>query len=62
MVDKVNLSDGFGSTWDTCGKDCWLEIVRPGKVQCNKPGCPKNVWDEDRVDTIGQNGNTGDHY
>jgi hypothetical protein len=24
--------------------------------------CQPNIWDEKRIDTIGQNGNTGDHY
>jgi hypothetical protein len=29
--------------------------------ECAFTGCPLN-WDEDRIDTIGQNGPTGDHY
>ena len=30
------LDDGFGNQWHKCelGKDCGLEIVRPGKTQC----------------------------
>ena len=34
------LDDGFGNQWEKCGKDCELEIVRPGKVQCEKENCP----------------------
>ena len=31
------LDDGFGNTWTTCEHDdCGLEIVRPGKVQCER--------------------------
>lgn len=30
------ISDGFGSVWFKCHrKDCALEVVRPGKVQCS---------------------------
>jgi len=33
---KREISDGFGSSWLKCHReDCGLEIVRPGKVQCN---------------------------
>jgi hypothetical protein len=33
---KREICDGFGSCWTLCEKkDCALEIVRPGKVQCN---------------------------
>lgn len=28
------VDDGFGNKWSRCKKDCALEIVRPGKVQC----------------------------
>lgn len=34
------VTDGF-SIWEKCGKRCWLEVVRPGSVQCNKPNCPR---------------------
>lgn len=27
-----------------------------------KPKPEADEWDEDRIDTIGQNGNTGEHY
>jgi hypothetical protein len=38
--EKVEvLDDGFGNVYQKCGKRCWLEIVRPGKVQCDKPNC-----------------------
>lgn len=28
------VEDGFGSAWPRCSPDCTLEVVRPGKVQC----------------------------
>ena len=40
---------------DICGKT--LNAVS----ECAFTGCPLN-WDESRVDVIGQNGPTGDHY
>lgn len=30
-----SLDDGFGNQWPKCKADCRLEIVRPGKVQCD---------------------------
>lgn len=35
MNDFGTIEDGFGSCWARCSKDCELEVVRPGKVQCN---------------------------
>jgi hypothetical protein len=40
---------------DVCGKS--LTATK----ECAWTGCPLN-WDEARVDIIGQNGPTGDHY
>lgn len=40
---------------DICGKP-----LDPTK-ECAWTGCPLN-WDESRVDIIGQNGPTGEHY
>lgn len=40
---------------DVCGKS--LSATK----ECAWTGCPLN-WDEGRVDIIGQNGPTGDHY
>jgi hypothetical protein len=40
---------------DVCGKS--LSATK----ECAWTGCPLN-WDESRVDIIGQNGPTGDHY
>jgi hypothetical protein len=40
---------------DVCGKSL------ASTKECGWTGCPLN-WDEDRVDVIGQNGPTGDHY
>ena len=34
------LDDGFGNQWEKCGPTCKLEIVRPGKVQCDAVHCP----------------------
>ena len=31
----AELDDGFGNVWVLCKPDCRLEIVRPGKVQCD---------------------------
>ena len=28
------VSDGFGSVWLLCKPDCGIEVVRPGKAQC----------------------------
>ena len=39
-----------------CGKE--LEKV----VECAWTNCPILFWDENRIDQIGQNGNTGEHY
>lgn len=37
------LDDGFGNQWEKCGEDCELEIVRPGKVQCERNTCPYRI-------------------
>ena len=29
------VEDGFGSAWVRCGPACRLEVVRPGKAQCD---------------------------
>jgi len=37
LIPKVTyrvIEDGSGNTWERCGPTCKLEIVRPGKVQC----------------------------
>ena len=34
MSEYGEIDDGFGSTWLRCKPDCQLEVVRPGKVQC----------------------------
>lgn len=34
---KGLLDDGFGNVWEQCAYEpCGLEIVRPGKVQCER--------------------------
>lgn len=35
MPDDQLITDEFGNYWQRCGPNCELEIVRPGKVQCN---------------------------
>lgn len=41
--EEQTLDDGFGNVWDLCrlGRQCELEVVRPGKAQCNRPDCPR---------------------
>jgi DNA-binding CsgD family transcriptional regulator len=29
------LDDGHGNMWERCSSTCKMEIVRPGKVQCD---------------------------
>ena len=38
MTDKMIIEDGFGSTWSKCHEHCGLNVVRPGKVQCECDG------------------------
>lgn len=33
------LDDGFGNRWIKCHDHCGLQIVRPGKVQCDNDEC-----------------------
>lgn len=33
------VEDGFGSAWRKCAPDCCIEVVRPGKVQCDPSRC-----------------------
>jgi hypothetical protein len=40
---------------DICGKNL------KATAECAFTGCPLN-WDEGRIDNIGQNGPTGEHY
>lgn len=35
------IEDGFGSTWVRCADDCRMQVVRPGKVQCD---CDFDRW------------------
>lgn len=36
-IDRT-IDDGFGNVWERCEpyEDCGLELVRPGKVQCER--------------------------
>lgn len=40
--ETTEIEDGFGGYWSTCGQGCDLQVVRPGKVQCNQQSasCP----------------------
>lgn len=38
----IEIDDGFGSIWTLCRPDCGMEVVRPGKVQCDMEDCPDN--------------------
>jgi hypothetical protein len=40
---------------DTLCKICGKDLNRT--TECAWTSCPKLFWDEDRMDTIGQNGN-----
>lgn len=33
--EREVVEDGFGGGWAKCGPDCRLQVVRPGKVQCD---------------------------
>lgn len=35
MSEHGDIDDGFGNSWPLCSAICGLEVVRPGKVQCN---------------------------
>lgn len=40
MTDEKTIEDGFGGCWVKCDHpDCDLQVVRPGKVQCNPVDC-----------------------
>ena len=43
------VEDGFGSEWLRCGEACDLQVVRPGKAQCNATdeGCPNGSTEKD---------------
>lgn len=48
---EYQVADGFGNIWNYCarGKDCRLQVVRPGKVQCDcwEEAAEKGVSDAD---------------
>ncbi|UUE23834.1 hypothetical protein LRQ08_21650 [Rhodococcus qingshengii] len=47
-VDHGSVDDGMGSEWQRCKADCGIEVVRPGKAQCD---CTEPT-DEDEADDI----------
>lgn len=34
MAEFGTVEDTFGGVWERCKPDCKLQVVRPGKVQC----------------------------
>lgn len=44
-LEAVNgvLDDGFGNVWAKCKPACRMQIVRPGKVQCDCDGLEDSV-------------------
>lgn len=54
--DQEWAVDSDSSLCQICGKD--LSKV----TECAWTSCPKDNWDESRVDIIGSNGNDGLHY
>lgn len=35
-MSERTIEDGFGSCWELCDRqDCGLQVVRPGKAQCD---------------------------
>jgi hypothetical protein len=49
------VTEPINALCNVCGK------VLNSTKECAWTSCPLN-WDEARVDTIGQNGNNGEHY
>lgn len=49
VEQATRIEDGFGGVWATCGPGCDLQVVRPGKVQCNRKSaaCPDASQDDD---------------
>jgi len=63
-VNNKQFEDNFDNIFRKKPKDPICDIcgkVLDPKKECAFTGCPLN-WDESRVDVIGQNGPTGDHY
>jgi hypothetical protein len=55
MFGLMNIVGRVEMICDICGKDL-------DKVQdCAWTSCPL-LWDEQRIDQVGQNGNNGEHY
>jgi tRNA(Ile2) C34 agmatinyltransferase TiaS len=60
---KQKYDEGFDRIFkkkDALCNICGKTLSSKGN-ECAYTGCPLS-WDEDRVDTIGQNGNDGLHY
>jgi len=57
MTNYGTIVDGFGSEWVRCKPDCKLEVVRPGKVQCECDECATCMYcGEDIPNTEGYEG------
>ena len=53
-IDKEKFDENFDRIFKKKGKDISKEIYFDSDETTS--------WDEDRIDIIGLNGNTGDHY
>lgn len=49
-VDHGAVEDGMGSEWPRCKADCGIEVVRPGKAQCD---CTEPTVEDDPDDISG---------
>lgn len=56
---KVGNNDKFKEGFEGIDWSVKLEVTKP---TTDKPVEPTEEWDEDRIDTIGSNGNEGLHY
>jgi len=37
-MNESTIEDGYGSYWGRCHENCGLNVVRPGKAQCDCDG------------------------
>lgn len=62
--NSKQYEDNYDLIWGKKNKDPICDVCGKSLAstkECGWTGCPLN-WDEARVDVIGQNGPTGDHY
>jgi hypothetical protein len=58
--DNIFRKNKVAPVEDTADKP--LECPKYNECECYMAGSCQEGWDENRIDTIGQNGNTGEHY